>query len=328
MTAIRAEGLYAYYGTTPAVNGLDLTVPTGSMYGFLGPNGAGKTTTINMLTTLLRPTAGRAEVAGFDVAARPAEVRRRIGIVFQESTLDLDLTAAENLRFQADLCGLSRRASRDAIASMLDLMDLSERRRVPVRQFSTGLRRRLEIARGLLAEPSVLFLDEPTTGLDAQTRAAVWDHLERLRRERGITVFVTTHQLDEAEHCDRIAIIDHGTIVAIDSPEALKASVGQDRVELKTADDDATMAQLRDVFDLEPTTSEGAVRFYVANGDRFIPRLFAELSVPILSVSVAQPTLDDVFMSYTGRTIRDAEATASERMAANPFIRRRTGVRR
>jgi ABC-2 type transport system ATP-binding protein len=134
--------------------------------------------------------------------------------------------------------------------------------------------------------------------------------------------------MDEAEHCDRIAIIDHGTIVAIDSPEALKASVGQDRVELKTADDGAAMAQLQDVFDLEPTTSEGAVRFYVANGDRFLPRLFAELTVPILSVSVAQPTLDDVFMSYTGRTIRDAEATASERMAANPFIRRRTGVRR
>jgi ABC-2 type transport system ATP-binding protein len=134
--------------------------------------------------------------------------------------------------------------------------------------------------------------------------------------------------MDEAEHCDRIAIIDHGTIVAIDSPEALKASVGQDRVELRTADDAQAMAQLRDAFDLEPTTSEGAVRFYVAHGDTFIPRLFAELTVPILSVSVAQPTLDDVFMSYTGRTIRDAEATASERMAANPFIRRRTGARR
>ncbi|MER6568212.1 ATP-binding cassette domain-containing protein [Streptomyces sp. NPDC001093] len=138
MTAIHAEGLYAYYGTTAAVNGLDLTVPTGSMYGFLGPNGAGKTTTINMLITLLRPTAGRAEVAGYDVAARPAEVRRRIGVVFQESTLDLDLTAVENLRFQADLCGLPRRAARDAIASLLELMDLSERGRVPVRQFSTG----------------------------------------------------------------------------------------------------------------------------------------------------------------------------------------------
>jgi ABC-2 type transport system ATP-binding protein len=208
------------------------------------------------------------------------------------------------------------------------MVELWDRRTSIVSTFSGGMRRRLEIARGLLHSPRVLFLDEPTVGLDPQTRSHIWSYIEELRKRESITIFLTTHYMDEAEHCDRIAIIDHGTIVAIDSPEALKASVGQDRVELKTADDGAAMAQLQDVFDLEPTTSEGAVRFYVANGDRFLPRLFAELTVPILSVSVAQPTLDDVFMSYTGRTIRDAEATASERMAANPFIRRRTGVRR
>ncbi|MCZ1000344.1 ATP-binding cassette domain-containing protein [Streptomyces mirabilis] len=306
MTAIRAEGLYAYYGTAPAVNGLDLTVPPGSVYGFLGPNGAGKTTTINMLTTLLRPTAGRAEVAGFDVAARPAEVRRRIGIVFQESTLDLDLTAAENLRFQADLCGLSRRASRDAIASMLDLMDLSERRRVPVRQFSTGLRRRLEIARGLLAEPSVLFLDEPTTGLDAQTRAAVWEHLERLRRERGITVFVTTHQLDEAEHCDRIAIIDRGKVVTEGTPADLKSVIGADLVVLRTDDDQRAAAVLGDRFGLPAEPTPDGLLLRVERAAALVPRLCTELGVTVREVAIAPPTLDDVFLHHTGLAIRES----------------------
>jgi ABC-2 type transport system ATP-binding protein len=306
MTAVRAEGLYAYYGTTVAVNGLDLSVPTGSMYGFLGPNGAGKTTTINMLTTLLRPTAGRAEVAGFDVAARPAEVRRRIGIVFQESTLDLDLTAAENLRFQADLCGLSRRAAGGAIASLLDLMDLSERRRVPVRHFSTGLRRRLEIARGLLAEPRVLFLDEPTTGLDAQTRAAVWDHLERLRRERGITVFFTTHQLDEAEHCDRIAIIDRGKVITEGTPADLKSVIGADLVVLRTEDDKRAAQALSDRFGLPAEPTPDGLLLRVERAAALVPRLCTELGVTVREVSIAPPTLDDVFLHHTGLAIRES----------------------
>jgi ABC-2 type transport system ATP-binding protein len=307
---------------------VDLNVGAGEIVGLLGPNGAGKSTTINILCTLLRPTGGSASVAGFDVVSRPADVRRHIGLVFQDPTLDEYLTAEENLRFHAELYGVPRDSTEERLKDVLEMVELWDRRTSIVSTFSGGMRRRLEIARGLLHSPRVLFLDEPTVGLDPQTRSHIWSYIEELRKRESITIFLTTHYMDEAEHCDRIAIIDHGTIVAIDSPEALKASVGQDRVELKTVDDDATMAQLRDVFDLEPTTSEGAVRFYVANGDRFIPRLFAELSVPILSVSVAQPTLDDVFMSYTGRTIRDAEATASERMAANPFIRRRTGVRR
>jgi ABC-2 type transport system ATP-binding protein len=277
---------------------------------------------------LLRPTGGSASVAGFDVVSRPADVRRHIGLVFQDPTLDEYLTAEENLRFHAELYGVPRDSTEERLKDVLEMVELWDRRTSIVSTFSGGMRRRLEIARGLLHSPRVLFLDEPTVGLDPQTRSHIWSYIEELRKRESITIFLTTHYMDEAEHCDRIAIIDHGTIVAIDSPEALKASVGQDRVELKTADDGAAMAQLQDVFDLEPTTSEGAVRFYVANGDRFLPRLFAELTVPILSVSVAQPTLDDVFMSYTGRTIRDAEATASERMAANPFIRRRTGVRR
>jgi|KBSMisStandDraft_5_1062788.scaffolds.fasta_scaffold07427_10 ABC-2 type transport system ATP-binding protein len=326
--AVVVDDLRKSFDDLVAVDGVTFEVAAGESFGFLGPNGAGKSTTINILCTLLRPTGGSASVAGFDVVSRPADVRRHIGLVFQDPTLDEYLTAEENLRFHAELYGVPRDSTEERLKDVLEMVELWDRRTSIVSTFSGGMRRRLEIARGLLHSPRVLFLDEPTVGLDPQTRSHIWSYIEELRKRESITIFLTTHYMDEAEHCDRIAIIDHGTIVAIDSPEALKASVGQDRVELKTADDAAAMAQLQDVFDLEPTTSEGAVRFYVANGDRFLPRLFAELTVPILSVSVAQPTLDDVFMSYTGRTIRDAEATASERMAANPFIRRRTGVRR
>jgi ABC-2 type transport system ATP-binding protein len=326
--AVVVDDLRKSFDDLVAVDGVTFEVAAGESFGFLGPNGAGKSTTINILCTLLRPTGGSASVAGFDVVSRPADVRRHIGLVFQDPTLDEYLTAEENLRFHAELYGVPRDSTEERLKDVLEMVELWDRRTSIVSTFSGGMRRRLEIARGLLHSPRVLFLDEPTVGLDPQTRSHIWSYIEELRKRESITIFLTTHYMDEAEHCDRIAIIDHGTIVAIDSPEALKASVGQDRVELKTADDGAAMAQLQDVFDLEPTTSEGAVRFYVANGDRFLPRLFAELTVPILSVSVAQPTLDDVFMSYTGRTIRDAEATASERMAANPFIRRRTGVRR
>jgi ABC-2 type transport system ATP-binding protein len=326
--AVAVEDLRKSFDDLVAVDGITFDVAAGESFGFLGPNGAGKSTTISILCTLLRATGGSASVAGFDVATRPADVRRHIGLVFQDPTLDEYLTAEENLRFHAELYGVPRESTEERLKDVLEMVELWERRKSIVSTFSGGMRRRLEIARGLLHSPRVLFLDEPTVGLDPQTRSHIWSYIEELRKREEITIFLTTHYMDEAEHCDRIAIIDHGTIVAIDSPEALKASVGQDRVEIRTADDAATMAQLRDAFDLEPTTAEGAVRFYVANGDRFIPRLFAELTVPILSVSVAQPTLDDVFMSYTGRTIRDAEATASERMAANPFIRRRTGVRR
>ncbi len=326
--AVVVDDLRKSFDDLVAVDGVTFEVAAGESFGVLGPNGAGKSTTINILCTLLRPTGGSASVAGFDVVSRPADVRRHIGLVFQDPTLDEYLTAEENLRFHAELYGVPRDSTEERLKDVLEMVELWDRRTSIVSTFSGGMRRRLEIARGLLHSPRVLFLDEPTVGLDPQTRSHIWSYIEELRKRESITIFLTTHYMDEAEHCDRIAIIDHGTIVAIDSPEALKASVGQDRVELKTADDGAAMAQLQDVFDLEPTTSEGAVRFYVANGDRFLPRLFAELTVPILSVSVAQPTLDDVFMSYTGRTIRDAEATASERMAANPFIRRRTGVRR
>jgi ABC-2 type transport system ATP-binding protein len=326
--AIVVDRLGKVFDDITAVEDISFDVEAGESFGFLGPNGAGKSTTINILCTLLRPTAGRATVAGYDVGSRPADVRRHIGLVFQDSTLDEYLTAEENLRFHAELYGVPRELAEGRLKDVLEMVELWGRRRSIVSTYSGGMKRRLEIARGLLHSPRVLFLDEPTVGLDPQTRAHIWSYIEELRRRESITIFLTTHYMDEAEHSDRIAIIDHGRIVAIDTPEALKSSVGLDRIELRTADDGAAMSELREVLGLEPTIAEGTVRIYVSNGDLFIPTLFANLTVPILAVSLAQPTLDDVFMSYTGRTIRDSEASNAERLASNPFIRGRMGARR
>lgn len=308
---IRATGLGKDYGARRAVDGVDLAVAPGQVFGFLGPNGAGKSTTIGMLCTLIRPTRGRAEVAGHDVVRSPDAVRRNIGLLFQESTLDGDLTAVENLRFQAELYGLPRRGARARIDAMLDLVGLSDRRDDPVRLFSGGMRRRLEIARGLLHTPGVLFLDEPTTGLDAQTRVAIWEHLHRMRGEAGLTVFLTTHHLAEAEHCDRIAIIDRGSLVAEGRPAALKAVVGADLVTLRTGDDQAALRALRTRFGIDGHI-DGGLRIRTANGAHLVPRLCAELTVPVHSVVVTEPTLDEVFLHYTGRTIREPDSPAAE----------------
>jgi len=307
VSAVRAEGLSKLYGEQPAVVGLDLEVAAGEIFGFLGPNGAGKSTTIGMLSTLVRPTLGRAWVAGHDVLREPRAVRGRIGLVFQEPSLDEELTARENLRFQAELFGIARADARQRIAALLDLVDLTERQESLVRTFSGGMRRRLEIARGLLHAPRVLFLDEPTTGLDPQTRASIWEHLRRLRQERDITVFMTTHHLEEAENCDRIAIMDDGELVAQGTPEELKAVVGDDLVTLRTGDDQAAAAAVRESFGV-PTEADGAgLRLRVPDGAAFVPRLCAGLTVPVHTVTVTPPTLDDVFLHYTGRTIREAD---------------------
>ncbi|MDX6541396.1 MAG: type transport system ATP-binding protein, partial [Gaiellales bacterium] len=199
---------------------------------------------------------------------------------------------------------------------VLEMVGLWERREARVATFSGGMKRRLEIARGLLHSPRVLFLDEPTVGLDPQTRLSIWNYLGELRQREAITIFMTTHYMDEAEHCDRIAIINEGQIIALDTPDALKASVGTDRVQIATADDDAAIAALAQLFEITGERRDGQVTFHVADGERFVPRLFAELPVSIRSVSVARPSLDDVFLAYTGTTIRDAEATAGEGMRA------------
>jgi ABC-2 type transport system ATP-binding protein len=278
-----------------------------------------------MLCTLIKPTGGSARVAGFEVTGNPLGVRRRIGLVFQDPTLDEYLTALENLEFHAQLYRMPRDRAAERIPAVLEMVGLWERRRGLVRTFSGGMKRRLEIARGLLHSPRVLFLDEPTVGLDPQTRVNIWDYIQALRDQEAITIFLTTHYMDEAEYCDRIAIIDNGEIVVMDTPEALKAAVGKDRVELRTEDDEQARRELGERFGIEATSTSEGLTFHVAGGEEFVPRLFAELDVGIRRVSVARPTLDDVFMRHTGRTIRDAESSATERLMMNPMVRARRG---
>jgi len=252
-------------------------------------------------------------------------VRRNIGLVFQETTLDGYLTAEQNLRFHAELYGVPKTVLADRMQQVLDLVGLWDRRSSLVNTFSGGMMRRLEIARGLLHSPRVLFLDEPTVGLDPQTRSSIWNYINQLKDREDITIFLTTHYMDEADHCDRIAIMDAGRIVVLDTPEALRASIGKDRVQIQTADDQAAIRALDGRFGIPAAIHDGAVTFAVADGEQFVPRLFAELRVPIRSVNVARPSLDDVFLAYTGTTIRDAEAKGVDGRMARQMM---TGMRR
>jgi ABC-2 type transport system ATP-binding protein len=321
--AIRVRGLVKRFKEIEAVRGIDLDVAPGETFGFLGPNGAGKSTTINILCTLADATSGTAQVAGFDVATQRDAVRRHIGLVFQEPTLDTYLTGEQNLRFHGELYGVDRSTAATRREEVLRMVGLWERRADDVLKYSGGMRRRLEIARGLLHSPRVLFLDEPTIGLDPQTRASIWEYIRELHRREEITVFVTTHYMDEAENCDRIAIVNEGRIVALDTPENLKAAVGKDRVRITTDDDEAAIAALRDRFDLDAAVHEDAVTFAVPDGAGFVPRLFAELGVPIRSVTVNRPSLDDVFLAHTGTTSRDAEKVGGGGRSAMAALARR-----
>ncbi|WP_300613702.1 ATP-binding cassette domain-containing protein [Trebonia sp.] len=320
---VQVSDLVKRYGEIEAVRGIGFEVQPGETFGFLGPNGAGKSTTIKILCTLANPTSGTARVAGYDVVKNRDTVRRNIGLVFQDPTVDNYLTGEQNLRFHADLYGVPRAQLVPRMRQVLEMVGLWDRRKADVITYSGGMKRRLEIARGLLHAPRVLFLDEPTVGLDPQTRSSIWEYINDLKQREDITIFLTTHYMDEAENCDRIAIIDHGKIVAIDKPQQLKASVGKDRVQITTNDDQAAIKELKDRFDLEAALHEGMVTFNVESGEHFVPRLFAELTQPIRSVSVARPSLDDVFMSYTGKTIRDAEASIGDRNRAQVMAFRR-----
>jgi ABC-2 type transport system ATP-binding protein len=322
--AISVSALTKKYGEVDAVRGIDFEVASGETFGFLGPNGAGKSTTIKILCTLAEPTSGTARVAGYDVTRERDTVRRNIGLVFQDTTLDSYLTGEQNLRFHAELYGVPKAAFAPRLHQVLEMVGLWDRRTSVVATYSGGMQRRLEIARGLLHAPRVLFLDEPTVGLDPQTRVSIWQYINELKTREDITIFLTTHYMDEAENCDRIAIIDHGKIVAIDTPEKLKASIGKDRVQISTADDEEAIRSLAEVFGIEAAMHEGKVTFPVESGEQFVPQLFARLPVAINSVSVSRPSLDDVFMSYTGKTIRDAEASIGDlnRRIATRFGRR------
>ncbi|MGD0321720.1 MAG: ATP-binding cassette domain-containing protein [Acidimicrobiales bacterium] len=317
-----ATGLSKRYGEVEAVKDVSFTVGRGEVYAFLGPNGAGKTTTIKMLCTLARPTGGRATVDGFDVERQPKAVRRHIGLVFQDQTLDDQLTAEENLRFHAVLYHVPHEEAAKRIDRVLRLVALNHRRKDLVSTFSGGMARRLEIARGMLHTPAVLFLDEPTIGLDPQTRALMWEDVLRLRREEGVTIFLTTHYMDEAEYADRIAIIDYGSIVALDTPAELKRLVGADTVELTTADDDRAATRLSNAG-FRVSRGEEAIVVFSDDGEAQVARLIEIAGVPVSNVHVHRPTLDDVFLHFTGRQIREDHAERAMPMRMRAMARRR-----
>lgn len=295
---IAALGLGRDYGSLRAVSAIDLEVRPGEFFGFLGPNGAGKTTTIRMLTTLLRPSRGSAQVAGKDVLSDPLGVRRSIGVVFQETTLDLDLTAQENLSYCTRLYGISRRESALRIDEVLRLFSLSERRGERVRTFSGGMRRALDLARGVLHRPAILFLDEPTLGLDPTQRRRIWEFLRRLCSEEGTTLFLTTHYLEEADPCDQVAIVNRGRIVVAGEPTVLKRALGKESIELSSRQPAALAEQVARLTGLTPRRRGDSISLFVDDAAVIMPLLLA-LTDQGVEVRLTRPTLEDVFVAAT-----------------------------
>jgi len=318
---ILAESLSKTYGgKVKAVEDVSFDVRGGESFGFLGPNGAGKTTTVSMLSAGLKPTSGRAVIDGLDVAHAAEEVKRRIGVIFQESTADGDLTGRENLEVAGGCFGISARESQARARELIELMQLQDAANRPAKTYSGGMRRRLELAVGLVHRPKILFLDEPTLGLDPQGRAGFWSFIAKLRRESGLTVFVTTHYLDEADQmCDRIAIIDHGKLVATGSPNDLKDRLGGDVVNLRVSDGAPDVSELlrslAGVVDVH--RQDGTYRLKVQSGERFVPAAVeacARSGAGVVGVTVKRPSLDEVFLEFTGREFREEEGpTATDR---------------
>ncbi|TFG45886.1 MAG: ATP-binding cassette domain-containing protein [Dehalococcoidia bacterium] len=305
---IKVKGISRHFGKLKAVDDITFDVRQGEVFGFLGPNGAGKTTTINILCTLLSPTGGKAMVNGYDVNSQMDEVRRSIGLVFQEPTLDDYLNAEQNLRFHAYAYGVPAEKREAKIQQLMEMVELWDRRKDAIHTFSGGMKRRLEIARGLLHQPKVLFLDEPTIGLDPQTRRSIWDHIRRLQEQTNLPIFMTTHYMEEAENCNRIGIIDHGRIVALDTPATLKDSVGGDLVTIKSVDNESTLKEIKQKYGIDAQIKDESVLFSVAKGEEFLPEFVKGFQGKLLSVGIRRPTLDDVFLKHTGREIREESA--------------------
>jgi ABC-2 type transport system ATP-binding protein len=304
MTIIEIKKLTKTFGKIQAVRGIDLNIGKGEIFGLLGPNGAGKTTTIGMLCTIIRPTSGSATLAGFDIVKNPAEVRRQVGIVFQDPTLDTVLTGHENLELHARLYGVPAAQREKRIVEMLELVDLKERSNDITRTYSGGMRRRLELARGLLHKPAVLFLDEPTLGLDPQTRARTWDYIKKMAQKEQTTVVLTTHYMEEAQLvCDRVGIIDHGQIMALDAPDNLKESMGGDLVVIRAKEPPLqkihTLPYVKDV-----KINDGAVEITMKDAHLHLPELLSIIP-NVECVETRVPTLNDVFIKLTGRDIRE-----------------------
>jgi len=328
MAAIEVEELRKCFDGFCAVDGVSFGVEHGEIFGLLGPNGAGKSTLIRMLTTLLLPTSGSARVNGFDIAREPNEVRESIGVIPQAMTSDLDLSCEENLHIFAKLYGVPREKRLRVVKELLAAVELSPWSDKPVKNLSGGMRRRLEIARGLVHEPRIFFLDEPTTGLDPVSRVSVWEMLVKLKTERDFTVLLTTHYMDEADRlCDRVAIVDHGKLMALDSPLKLKASIpGNNILEVSfNRVPERWLETLEHLAEVERITAHDHVyRIASSNGPRTTTALFEaarQASLEIVSLSVQSTTLDDVFMHYTGRQLRDELQEASVR--ESPFLLRR-----
>ncbi|MEM0192238.1 MAG: ATP-binding cassette domain-containing protein [Candidatus Korarchaeum sp.] len=331
MEAIVVRDLTKRFGSLVAVDGVSFEVRRGEIFGFLGPNGAGKTTTINILVTLMRPTSGEAYVAGYNVVEEPVKVRERIGIVFQDTSVDRNLTGWENLYVHGLIYGLSGEELKRRVEEALEFAELTKFKDVEVKNYSGGMVRRLEIARGLMHRPEVLFLDEPTIGLDPQTRARIWEYVGRLREEGGVTVFLTTHYIEEAERlCDRVAIIDRGRIVAIGSPDELRSGIGKDVLYLRLSEPSKARALIEELIEGGFVTSyremNGLSALSVSNASRAIPLVFevaSRLGVRIEEVKYAQPTLSDVFLHLTGREMRDDEADWREAVRMRHLVRMR-----
>lgn len=320
---IQVKNLCKYFNELKAVDGVSFSVEKGEIFGFLGPNGAGKTTTINILCTLMRPTSGTAYVNGFEVTEDPNNVRKSIGLIFQEPSLDEKLTAEENLDFHAIIYDIPRSIREERKKELLEMVELYDRRKDTVKTYSGGMKRRLEIARGLLHQPHILFLDEPTLGLDPQTRNHIWNHIHQLREEKGITIFMTTHYMDEAENCDRIGIIDYGKIVAVDTPDNLKKMVGGDIITLKTANDEVAEEEIGKKYNLNVRRDETGIHLEVEDGEEFIPQFISSFSTHINSINLRRPTLDDVFLKLTGHEIREERSSARDRLKQSMKMRGR-----
>ncbi|MEM4315006.1 MAG: ATP-binding cassette domain-containing protein [Nitrososphaerota archaeon] len=325
---IIVEELVKTFGKMVAVDRISLEVREGELFGFLGPNGAGKTTTINILTTIMKPTSGRAIVGGYDVVSQAEKVRRIVGLVPQDITVDDDLTGWENLMLQSGLYHIPRAEARDRCREVLELVGLSEASGRKVETYSGGMRKRLELAAGLIHRPHILFLDEPTLGLDVQTRTAIWEYIRKLKKEYGMTIFLTTHYMEEADSlCDRIAIIDHGRIKAVDTPSKLKAGLGGNIIELEVADNGVDILPIIGRVDGvgKVLVNGGVVRVSVENGEESLPAILETLlkmNVSVSRVVMKKPTLDEVFLEYTGRKLREEVGSWDEVFRQRAIIRR------
>ncbi len=297
---IRVEDIRHSYGKREALRGVSFDVGAGEIFGLLGPNGSGKTSLFRILSTLMLPTGGRALVSGFDAAQQPDEVRSRIGVVFQSQSVDIKLTAAENLWHQGHLYGLRGAALQSRIAEMLERVALADRAKDRVETFSGGMQRRVELAKGLMHRPSVLLLDEPTTGLDPGARRDLWMYLNELRAKEQVSIIVTTHLMEEAERCDRLAILNLGEVVGLGTPAELRAEIGGDVVILEAAEPETLAVRIQEKFSAPTSVLDGKIRMEISDGLKFVTTVAEAFPGKIRSVSISQPTLDDVFIGRTG----------------------------